>query len=74
MNIIVQKYGGTSVANKEKLEEVCKKIINTYNKKNGVVVVVSAQGDMTDLLLDKASTWKDYNEFATYKKLKIKNS
>ena len=61
MNIIVQKYGGTSVANKEKLEEVCKKIINTYNKKNGVVVVVSAQGDMTDLLLDKAKEYTNNN-------------
>lgn len=61
MNIIVQKYGGTSVANKEKLEEVCKKIINTYNKKNGVVVVVSAQGDTTDLLLDKAKEYTNNN-------------
>ena len=61
MNIIVQKYGGTSVANKEKLEEVCKKIINTYNKKNGVVVVVSAQGDTTDLLLDKAKGYTNNN-------------
>lgn len=59
MNIIVQKYGGTSVANKEKLEDVCAKIINTYNKKNGVVVVVSAQGNTTDVLVNKA---KEYTE------------
>lgn len=59
MNIIVQKYGGTSVANKEKLEDVCAKIINTYNKKNGVVVVVSAQGNTTDILVNKA---KEYTE------------
>ena len=54
MDIIVQKYGGTSVANREKLEEVCNRIINTYNKGFGVVVVVSAQGNTTDTLISKA--------------------
>ena len=45
MNIIVQKYGGTSVENKEKLEKVCNNIINyRSNKKRELVVVVSAQG------------------------------
>ena len=54
MDIIVQKYGGTSVESKEKLEQVCDKITNTYNKGNGVVVVVSAQGNTTDDLITKA--------------------
>ena len=40
---------------------MCKRIINTKNKKNGVVVVVSAQGDMTDLLLDKAKEYTNNN-------------
>lgn len=59
MDIIVQKYGGTSVANKEKLEYVCEKIISTYNRGVGIAVVVSAQGDTTDNLVAKA---KDYSE------------
>lgn len=55
MNIIVQKYGGTSVENKEKLEKVCNNIINyRSNKKRELVVVVSAQGNTTDTLLKKA--------------------
>ena len=61
MDIIVQKYGGTSVANKEKLECVCDKIISTYNRGNGVAVVVSAQGDTTDKLLDKAKEYTENN-------------
>lgn len=57
MDIVVQKYGGTSVANKEKLEQVCNRIINTYNKGMGVAVVVSAQGDTTDKLITKAKEY-----------------
>jgi aspartate kinase len=54
MNIIVQKYGGTSVESKEKLENVCNRIMS-YSKKNiKLVVVVSAQGKTTNLLIDKA--------------------
>ena len=53
MGIIVQKYGGKLVADKEKLEKVAKSIESTYNKGKKVVVVVSAQGDMTDRLNDK---------------------
>ena len=60
MDIIVQKYGGSSVANKEKLECVCDKIINTYNKGNGLAVVVSAQGDTTDKLIEKAKEYSEY--------------
>lgn len=51
MEIIVQKFGGSSVANTEKLYNVCKHIIKEKKKGKSVVVVVSAQGDTTDLLI-----------------------
>ena len=51
MGIIVQKFGGSSVANTEKLFNVCKHIIEEYDKGNKVVVVVSAQGKTTDRLI-----------------------
>lgn len=51
MGIIVQKFGGTSVADTDKLFIVCQHIINEYEKGNKVVVVVSAQGKMTDRLI-----------------------
>ena len=43
MSIVVQKFGGSSVADNEKLLNVCKHIIREYDNKNQVVVVVSAQ-------------------------------
>lgn len=51
MGIIIQKYGGTSVADLNKLKMVCEHIIDEYEKGNKVVVVVSAQGKMTDILI-----------------------
>lgn len=51
MGIIVQKFGGSSVANNEKLLTVCKHIIDEYKRNNKVVVVVSAQGKTTDKLV-----------------------
>lgn len=54
MSLIVQKFGGSSVANKERVFNVAKRIIETYKKGNSVVVVVSAQGDTTDDLIEKA--------------------
>lgn len=51
MEIIVQKFGGSSVANTDKLFNVCKHITKEKNKGNAVVVVVSAQGDTTDDLI-----------------------
>jgi len=53
-NLIVQKYGGTSVANAERIMHVANKIAKTYDEGNNVVVVVSAQGHTTDRLLEKA--------------------
>lgn len=43
MAIIVQKYGGSSVADTDKLFRVCRHIIKEYKKQNDIVVVVSAQ-------------------------------
>ena len=51
MGIIVQKFGGSSVANTEKLLKVCRHITESYDKGNQVVVVVSAQGKTTDNLV-----------------------
>lgn len=51
MGIVVLKFGGTSVADKDKLLKVCKHIIKEYEVNNKVVVVVSAQGKTTDMLV-----------------------
>ena len=51
MSIIVQKFGGSSVASTEKLFNVCHHIIREYDAGNQVVVVVSAQGKTTDKLV-----------------------
>ena len=51
MGIIVQKFGGSSVATVEKLEKVAEHIIDEVNNNNQVVVVVSAQGKTTDRLI-----------------------
>jgi aspartate kinase len=50
-NIIVQKYGGTSVADVEKIQNVAKRVASTRKKGHEVVVVVSALGDTTDELI-----------------------
>ncbi len=54
MSLIVKKFGGSSVANAERLFNVANIIVEDYKKGNSVVVVVSAQGDTTDDLLEKA--------------------
>ena len=53
MGIIVQKFGGSSVANLERLELVSEHIIEEVKKGNKVVVVVSAQGKTTDRLISE---------------------
>lgn len=55
MNLIVQKFGGTSVADAARVEHVADIITGTYAKGNNVLAVVSAQGKFTDVLLDKAT-------------------
>ena len=54
MALIVQKFGGSSVANAERVMNVARIITDTYKEGNNVIVVVSAQGDTTDDLIDKA--------------------
>ncbi|MBE6770525.1 MAG: aspartate kinase [Ruminococcaceae bacterium] len=54
MSLIVQKFGGSSVANAERVMNVARIVTDTYKAGNDVVVVVSAQGDTTDDLIEKA--------------------
>ncbi len=54
METIVLKFGGSSLADNIKLNIVANKIIDFYNKKNKVIVVVSAQGKTTDNLIKEA--------------------
>ena len=54
MSLIVKKFGGSSVANAERVFNVANIIIEDYKKGNDVIVVVSAQGDTTDDLIEKA--------------------
>ncbi|HEX7031304.1 MAG TPA: aspartate kinase [Gammaproteobacteria bacterium] len=55
MNIIVQKYGGSSVASEERLRLVARKVVAARKAGHDVVVVVSAMGDTTSELLDLAT-------------------
>ncbi len=55
MNLIVQKFGGTSVADVDHIRNVARIITDTYAKGNAVIAVVSAQGDTTDELIQKAA-------------------
>ena len=54
MALIVKKFGGSSVADAKKIQNVCNVIAKTYDEGNDVVVVLSAQGDTTDDLIEKA--------------------
>lgn len=53
--LIVKKFGGSSVANKERIFNVARRCIEEYRKGNDVIVVLSAMGDTTDELLAKAA-------------------
>jgi aspartate kinase len=53
--LVVQKFGGSSVANAQRVQNVASIIADTYRAGNDVVVVVSAQGDTTDDLIEKAA-------------------
>ncbi len=53
--LVVQKFGGSSVANADRVRNVANIIADTYRADNDVVVVVSAQGDTTDDLIEKAA-------------------
>jgi aspartate kinase len=55
VGIVVQKYGGSSVADAEAIKRVARRIVETKKAGNQVVVVVSAMGDTTDELIDLAN-------------------
>ena len=56
--LVVKKFGGTSVANKERIFNVAKRCAEEYKKGNSLIVVLSAMGKMTDELIALA---KDIN-------------
>ena len=66
MSLIVQKFGGSSVRDAERVMNVARRVVDTYNAGNSVVVVVSAQGDTTDDLIEKA---KEINPKATKREM-----
>lgn len=66
MGLIVQKFGGSSVANAERVMNVANIITDTYRQGNDVIVVVSAQGDTTDDLIEKA---KEINPAASKREM-----
>jgi aspartate kinase len=68
MALIVQKYGGTSVAGAEKIKNVARRIVSTHEAGNQVVVVVSAMGDTTDDLIKMAY---QINEFPDKRELDV---
>lgn len=57
--LIVQKFGGSSVANPERIKNVAQRVVKTFEAGNQVVVVVSAMGDTTDDLIDLAKQITD---------------
>ena len=59
MGLVVQKFGGSSVRDAERVMNVARRIVETYDNGNNVVVVVSAQGDTTDDLIAKAKEIND---------------
>ncbi|MGE4276024.1 MAG: aspartate kinase [Lawsonibacter sp.] len=66
MSLIVQKFGGSSVADANRIRNVARIITETYQKGNSVVVVLSAQGDTTDDLIEKA---KEMNPHASKREM-----
>ena len=52
--LIVKKFGGSSVANKERIFNVARRCIEDYKKGHDIIVVLSAMGDTTDELIEKA--------------------
>ncbi len=66
MGLVVQKYGGTSVKDAQRVNNVAARIVEAYDAGNNVVVAVSAQGDTTDDLIEKA---KEINENASKREM-----
>ncbi len=69
MALVVQKYGGTSVANLDKIANVAKKVIRTKEEGNDVVVVLSAMSGETDRLIQLAQKAADEPEPREYDSL-----
>ena len=57
--LIVKKFGGTSVGDKQRMYNVANRCIEEYKKGNDVVVVLSAMGKYTDELISKAATYEE---------------
>jgi aspartate kinase len=66
MALVVQKYGGTSVANLAKIENVARKVIKTKEEGNQVVVVLSAMAGETDRLINLAHSITDFPDEREY--------
>jgi aspartate kinase len=62
MSIIVQKYGGTSVADAEKIKNVARRVADRHDRGDDLVVVVSAMGKTTDQLIELAYQMSDQPE------------
>ena len=62
MSIVVQKYGGSSVADPDKIQNVAQRIAKSHDKGHQVVVVISAMGDTTDDLIALAHKITDQPE------------
>jgi aspartate kinase len=56
MGLIVQKYGGTSVANLERIDRVARRVAKAYDQHNDIVVILSAMAGVTDSLISMAKT------------------
>ncbi len=59
MGLIVQKYGGTSVANLDRIENVAQRVVRNYEQGSDLVVIVSAMAGVTDNLINLAKKVKD---------------
>ena len=59
MSLIVQKYGGTSVADLQRIHNVAKRVAKTYDQGNEVVVILSAMAGVTDSLIEMANSMTD---------------
>ena len=68
MGLIVQKYGGTSLKSTELIFNAAKKAIKDYKEGNNVIIVVSAQGDLTDRLISKS---KEVNKSPSKRELDV---
>lgn len=68
MNLVVQKFGGSSVKDAERIRNVARIVTDTYRAGNNVLVVVSAQGDTTDDLIAKA---EELNPMASKREMDV---